>query len=346
MASSLPDELWRGRVVRCLQLPDVIFLRKTSRAIGTSIITAALLVERIDGSLARHSLTGLIDIDRTAPLPFSYVLRAAYVLEQGNDEWPVMGRLIRLAAIHRLTPVNGLPLVLSAQWLTAHLPSRTAFHQLPLAMAIYWLFGHLLTHNTHSLALQQTSIQYRIGDESFRVVPLSELPGGHPYVDGYKRTDPAISWTGDLCPSFSTFLMRTLLGRAYAWAGEGVNDKRALCAVIGHYDPRYGRLMRTDDITEDLGIAVDYRFNRGDLNAANPREEGYVVVRGFRPGETVAACLWMGSGTIVLRTIEPSAADAPASLAHRFPISEPLWRRLLQRFVLDTDVIDKWMVRG
>ena len=80
-----------------------------------ALVTAGVLVERIDGSLARHSLTGLIDIDRTAPLPFTYVLRAAYVLEQGSNEWPGMGRFIRLAAIYRLTPPNGLPLVLPAQ---------------------------------------------------------------------------------------------------------------------------------------------------------------------------------------------------------------------------------------
>ncbi|CEM07768.1 unnamed protein product [Vitrella brassicaformis CCMP3155] len=345
MASSVPDDLWRGRVVRCLQLPDVISLRKTSRAIGTSIITAALLVERIDGSLARHSLTGLIDIDRTAPLPFSYVLRAAYVLEQGSDEWPGMGRFIRLAAIYRLTPANGLPLVLSAQWLTANLPSRTAFHQLPLAMAIYRLFGHLLTHNGHSLALQQADNgSYRISNESFRVVPLGELWGGHGYAEGYKRADPIIRHGIWIFRSFSAFLLATLL--CWRCNGEGVGQKLVLSAQFGHGDPRFGRLLRTDDISEDLGIVADFRYDGGDLNHADAEERRFVVVRGFRQGETVAAFLWIGYGSIVLRTTEPSAADAPASLAHRFPISEPLWRRLLQRFGLETDVMDRGIVVG
>ncbi|CEM07761.1 unnamed protein product [Vitrella brassicaformis CCMP3155] len=177
-----------------------------------------------------------------------------------------MGRFIRLAAIYRLTPANGLPLVLSAQWLTVHLPSRTAFHQLPLAMAIYRLFGHLLTHNGHSLALQRTAGNgyYRIGNQSFRVVALGELWGGHGYADGYQRTDPVIRWGGNLYPSFSTFLLHSLLSQW--WDGEGVGQKSVLTAqigqpgaVIGRGDPRFDRLLRTDDITEDQGIAVDYR---------------------------------------------------------------------------------------
>ncbi|CEM04378.1 unnamed protein product [Vitrella brassicaformis CCMP3155] len=251
MAFSLPDDLWRGRVVRCLQLPDVISLRTTSHAIGTSIVTAALLVERIDGSLARHSLTGLIDIDRTAPLPFTYVLRAAYVLEQGSSEWPGMGGFIRLAAIYRLTPANGLPLP-----------------------------------DAYSGA-------YRIGSMGlFRVVPLDELPDGHRYADGYKRTDPVIRCGRGLLlyRSFSAFLLERLLcrwrrqgrvGRRKVlrrqggllmthtipedlgrWSdGEGVGRRRVLWAPIDRHDPRYGRLL-TEGITEDLDIAVDYRSDR------------------------------------------------------------------------------------
>ncbi|CEM04367.1 unnamed protein product [Vitrella brassicaformis CCMP3155] len=199
MASSVPDELWRGRVVRRLPLPDVISLRNCW-SIGTSIVTAALLVERIDGSLARHSLTCLVDIDRAAPLPFSYMLRAAYVLEQGSDEWPGMGRFIRLAAIYRLTPANGCP------WCS------TAFHRIPLAMAIYRLFRHLLTYGFNSLALQPADNgRYRIGYLPVRVVPLGELPSGHRYAEGYKRTDPVIRCGSLLFRSFSAFLLHTMI---------------------------------------------------------------------------------------------------------------------------------------
>mmetsp|Transcript_8995 Transcript_8995/g.22082 ORF Transcript_8995/g.22082 Transcript_8995/m.22082 type:complete len:98 (-) Transcript_8995:1026-1319(-) len=69
MAYSLPVELWRVRVVACLPLPDAASLHSTSRALGTSIVNVALLLERIDALLARQ-LTGVIGVDRTyAPLP-------------------------------------------------------------------------------------------------------------------------------------------------------------------------------------------------------------------------------------------------------------------------------------
>jgi len=45
---------------------------------------------------------------------FSYLMRAAYVLEQGSNEWRATGWFIRLAVVCRLTPATGLPLVLSA----------------------------------------------------------------------------------------------------------------------------------------------------------------------------------------------------------------------------------------
>ncbi|CEL95858.1 unnamed protein product [Vitrella brassicaformis CCMP3155] len=345
MSDSVPDELWLGRILPSLLVHEAVCVRATCR-VKAALVTAALLVERIDGSLARHSLTGLIDIDRTAPLPFSYVLRAAYVLEQGSNEWPGMGRFIRLAAIYRLTPANGLPLVLSAQWLTAHLPSRTAFHQLPLAMAIYRLFSHLLTDEGTSLALQPADDgSYWIGNLwTFRVVPLGELPGGHPYAYGYKRTDPVIRSDRFLYLSFSAFLMHAV----FLWWSDGegvVGHRRVLEAHIGHGDCRYGRLL-TDNITEDQGITVDYRRDRGDLNAADARDERNVIVSGFRPNETVASHLLVWNGRIDLFTTERRTADRPQPLSVRFQVSIGAVRRLLRPFGLERDVIDRGTVVG
>ncbi|CEM25405.1 unnamed protein product [Vitrella brassicaformis CCMP3155] len=326
MSDSVPDDLWRRRILTSLLVHETVCVRATCRA-KAAVVTAALLVERIDASLARHSLTGLIDIDRTAPLPFTYALRAAYVLEQDSNEWRGMGPLIRLVAIYRLTPANGLPLVLSAQWLTARLPSRTAFHQLPLAMAIYRLFGHLLTDVGTSLALQQADDNgaYRIGSQSFRVVPLGELPAGHPYAEGYKRTDPVVRF-GPLYRSFSAFLL-------YG-------------ADIGRGDPRYGRLL-TDAVTEDSGIAVDSRNDGFDLNDAAAIDYRHVIVSGFRPGETVAAHMYVWLGSIQLYTTEIStAAGRPASLSDRYSVSVGAARRVLRGFGLESDVVDRGRVLG
>ncbi|CEM04341.1 unnamed protein product [Vitrella brassicaformis CCMP3155] len=344
MSDLVPDELWRRRILPSLLVHEAVCVRAACQA-KAALVTAALLVERIDGSLARHSLTGLIDIDRTAPLPFSYVLRAAYVLEQGSNEWPGMGRFIRLAAIYRLIPANGLPLVLSAQWLAAHLPSRTAFHQLPLAMAIYRLFGHMVTHNTHSLALQPADNgAYRVGNEvPFGVVPLGELPAGHPYAEGYQRTDPVIRWSGWLYPSFSAFLLKRLLCR---WRRQEGVGKLVLSARIGRDDFRCGRLLRTDDITEGQGIAVDYRLDWGNLNAADARDVRDVILSGWRPNETVAAhlCVWWGD--IELYTTEESVAVQLLPLADRYPVSVGAARRVLRPFGLERDVIDRERVVG
>jgi len=125
-------------------------------------------------------------------------------------------------------------------------------------------------------------------------VPLGELPGGHRYAEDYKRTDPVIRQGPYLCRSFSAFVMERVLHR---WQGEEVG-KLVLVAHIGRGDPRYGRLLTTDDITEDQGIAVDYRYDHGDLNAAfDTRYDRFVILNGFQPNETTSPHLWARDGT-------------------------------------------------
>ncbi|CEM15107.1 unnamed protein product [Vitrella brassicaformis CCMP3155] len=328
-------------------LPDAAALRNTSNALGTSVVTATLLVERIDASLARHSLTGLIDINRTAPLSFTYVLRVAYVLEQGSSqEWRLIGVVfIRLAAIYRLTPASGLPLVLPVQWLVTNLPSKTAFHQLPLAMAIYRLFGHMLTHQGHgSLALRQLINQlinprYRIDNVPFRVVQLSDLPAAHPYTDDYKRTDPVIRQDLLLHSSFSSYLLHGLLRWWSVWVGV----RQVLTAPIVDGDPRYRRL-RMEPISEQQGIAVDHLVDNDNLNNANPIHRRYVIVSGFGPNETVAAHLRVETSRIYLCTTERSIGDRSQSLDVRFPTSMPRWRAVLRHLNLENDVINRGTV--
>jgi len=230
------------------------------------------------------------------------------------------------------------PLRLSAD----ALPPATAFHQLPLAMSIYKIIGRQLTYNTHSLTLQPADENghYRIADmDPFRVVALRELPGGHPYADSYKRTDPVIrrGSSNILFRSFSAFLLDALLDQ---WSnGEGVCHRMVQGAFIDIDDPRY-RCLLTDDITEDLGIAVDYRSGCFEIDCRR------VIVSGWRRGETIAAYLWVKfatnfwvkPGVIDLWTTEGPAC---ASFPEGYPLSMPRWRPALRRFELDTDVIDK-----
>ncbi|CEM04343.1 unnamed protein product [Vitrella brassicaformis CCMP3155] len=270
-------------------------------------------------------------------------LKVVNVLERGSgEEWRAMGRFLRMAFIYRLTPADATrPLRLSADVL----PTATAFHQLPLAMAIYKIIGHMLTYGGTSLALQQTDDNghYRIEDQLFRVVPLGELPGGHRYAEGYKRTDPVIRRGSVLYPSFSTFLMVNVLAR---WSdGEGVGDRLVLSACIGRDDPRYGRLL-IDAITEDQGIAVDYRNDGGDLNDADGRTARSVIVSGWRLNETVAAYLWVNLGAIHLCTTEALVGDRSQPLADRFRVSVGAACRLLRPFGLESDVMDRGTVVG
>ncbi|CEM04353.1 unnamed protein product [Vitrella brassicaformis CCMP3155] len=266
------------------------------------------------------------------------VLKFVYLIERGSDgEWRAVGRFLRLAFMYRLTPANATrPLRLSAN----ALPTATVFYQMPLAMAIYKIIGQQLTYRGTRLALQQGNDgSYRIGNEApLRVVPLGELPAGHPYTEGYKETDPVIRWGENwLFPSFSTFLLRLLAGR---WCcQQGVDCMRVLSARVGRDDHRRGRLI-AEGITEDLGIAVNWRNDRGNLNGDHVDEYRFVILCGFRRGETVAAYLWVTARHIELWTTERRASNLP-SLVFRFPLSVPLWCRVLARFELETDVISR-----
>ncbi|CEM29845.1 unnamed protein product [Vitrella brassicaformis CCMP3155] len=290
-------------------------LGHTAETVNSTLLNA--VEQHIEKALNRLGLADVLAFDIGGDVEAG--LKAVYVLERGSgEEWRVMGRFLRMAFIYRLTPNTTRPLRLSAD----SLPTGTAFHQLPLTMAIYKIIGQQLTYAGTSLVLQQADNgAYRIGNQFFRVVSLGELPMGYRYAEGYKRTDLAIRRGVRLFPSFSAFL----LGRVLRWWSDedGVGDKTVLAAHVYRGDPRYGRLL-TDTITEDLGIAIDYRDDRGDLNDAHPIDCRFVIVSGFRCNKTVAVNLRVGLAEIVLRTTEASVADRSRSLAVRFPISEPL----------------------
>jgi len=181
-------------------------------------ITSTLLnsvQQHIDKAIRRLGLADVLAFDIEDDLEAG--LKVVYVLERGSgEEWRAMGRFLRLAFIYRLTPADATrPLRVSAD----ALPTAAAFQQLPLAMALYKIIGHLLTHRGTSLALQHGNDGiYWIKNEWFRVLPLGDLPGGHGYAEGYKRTDPVIRrFDSFLYPSFSAFLLDHRLGWYVVW---------------------------------------------------------------------------------------------------------------------------------
>ncbi|CEM17311.1 unnamed protein product [Vitrella brassicaformis CCMP3155] len=344
-AYQLPADLWRQRVLPFLTIIELLALRSTSSTIGASIVTAILLLHRIDGSLARHALLGLIDMDRThkGPLLFSYLLRVAYVLDQGGREWRVMGTFIRLAVIHGLTPNGTAPLVLSAEWLAAHLPTSSAFHQLPLMLAIYRLCGQQLRDGAESLALQPEAQEgrHRIGQCVIRVVSLADLPVGHSYRDSYSPTDPAIFYSEGLSqglssPSFSSFLFH---GVCRLW-GQGWRLRALLWLQMARRDDHCSRALRTANIDPADGMVVDYCT--GNIGNYLWRE---VIVSGFRPGETVAAHLTVSRYHVMLFTTESATTDNTHSLDSRFPVSMPRLRAVLRHCGVEQQVISRGEVR-
>mmetsp|Transcript_2074 Transcript_2074/g.4676 ORF Transcript_2074/g.4676 Transcript_2074/m.4676 type:complete len:362 (-) Transcript_2074:385-1470(-) len=287
-----------------------------------------LVQQHIEETLSRR---GLQDALFLTVSDLEGAFKTVYFFGQGIDGWRFIGQFIRLAAIHGMAnAATDLPLVLSVP------NSVWGFRRLPFAMAILRAIGHQLTFRGDSLAVepvdQADGGDYWIGTHyhTFDVVPLGELPGGHPYAEGYKRGDPVIRAGGGLYRTFSSYLLHNI---CFDWTHQ---HPVIFNAQIDETGERYRSLI-TDDIPEQLGIAVDCLEDGGDLNAANPTALHLVVVSGFRPGDTVAAWLLISGGSMHLITTESparSAADYEARMDECFPVTMPSLRRLLRSFEL------------
>mmetsp|Transcript_9086 Transcript_9086/g.26128 ORF Transcript_9086/g.26128 Transcript_9086/m.26128 type:complete len:89 (-) Transcript_9086:1984-2250(-) len=77
--------------------------------------------------------------------------------------------------------------------------------------------------------------------------------------------------------------------------------------------PYQSLLLRGEaKITKEDGLIVDLSYDNRDLNRGCTRCDGcrLVVVSGFRTNDTVAAYLWVESGSVYLWKTELSAAGA------------------------------------
>ncbi|CEL92205.1 unnamed protein product [Vitrella brassicaformis CCMP3155] len=270
-----------------------------------------VLQQRIERAMQPEDLHDLLAFD----IPdVAGALKTAYMLERCSGHWKVMKAFIALAFIYRLTPNATRPLMVSAD----SLPTTLEFDELPLTMAAYKTFGHLLSHRGTSLALRRAANgAYRIGDHSFRVVPLSELRAEHPYRSGYKDSDPAIRWGHYLYPSFTAFITRTVL---IQWCYQkGVVRKPLGTARVGRDDTRYRSLLTAPSI--EGYKTVDYMYTvhvRG--------QEGYyrrrlIVLKGTGGTDTIVAFLWVSDGCISLFTTEaPTKGRHVATAAAARPL--------------------------
>jgi len=339
MASSSVPSLWAISLEKASHLLDDQSVKRPAvlsqmdkqppTEIPKGVTLPVVLQQRIERAMQPEDLHDLLAFD----IPdVAGALKTAYMLERCSGHWKVMKRFIRLAFIHRLTPPNAtLPLMLSAD----ALPSASAFDELPLSMAVYKSIERTLNYRGTTLVLQRgNNCGYRIGDHSFRVMALDELPADHPYRSTHEESDPVICYVDWLYPSFTAFATWMVVTR---WSDqEGVGQKEVLRAYVGRDDTRFQRLLTAGDVPEQLGITADDRLEGGDLTVANR----YVIVSGFRPTDAVAAFVLVAWGDIELWTTESAAAGASASLDERFPMSMPRWRSVLRRFELESDVID------
>ncbi|CEM38472.1 unnamed protein product, partial [Vitrella brassicaformis CCMP3155] len=373
--------------------------RPISRAHGSQLVNEAFVQRRIAKHLSRHSLTGLIDVHRTAadtasataptPAPpttsssssdapaaaaaggggphvshFCYLCQCCYALEHGGavwcEQWP---DFIRLADIYKLTPSTGLPLIMSPQWMAAHLPIKADFHTMPLALRQYSTFGHLLNYQGTSLALTKvdeaddsdgedgdeakkgdgewdgqgegegdggvTRQRYTIGSGQrgwrLETVPLSALPPRHPYRRTYDSHNPPIRYLARYRHGslFPSFTAFIRRMVLFEWFGQEGVDEKEV--LDAPVGGGDGRYQRllTEPIEGHTTIDLIYE-GQGD------GRERLIVLKGMKEVETMAAYLYLYSGRVNLFTTEASF-ELHTRLFDRFPIAMSLTRCLLTK---------------
>ncbi|CEM16422.1 unnamed protein product [Vitrella brassicaformis CCMP3155] len=322
MASSSVPSLWAISLEKASHLLDDQSVKRPAvlsqmdkqppTEIPKGVTLPVVLQQRIEQAMQYDDLHAVLAFDIR---DVAGAIKAAYVLERCSGQWTMMKRFIRLAFIHRLTPPNAtLPLMLSAD----ALPSASAFDELPLSMAVYKSIERTLNYRGTTLVLQRgNNCGYRIGDHSFRVMALDELPADHPYRSRYKESDPVIRWGDFTFPSSTAFLTWMILVQ---WcAQEGVEKRQLASVYVWRGDSRYQSLLTLDDIPE-ASMIIDYMDEHSSpIDDARRR---LILLRGTAPTDTVAAYLWLRNGDIRLYTTERDTAAAARPLLARHRLEQ------------------------
>ncbi|CEM26604.1 unnamed protein product [Vitrella brassicaformis CCMP3155] len=310
--STLPPDVCRDVIYRCLPIDEAVCsARPISRAHGSQLVNEAFALRRVDKHLTDTNLTGLIDVHRPT---LQYYTKCAYALEHGGAVWCEWPDFIRLADIYKLT--DGLPLIMSSQWMAAHLPTKADFHTMPLALRQYSTFGHLLNYEGTSLALTKVDeaddSDGEDGDEAKKEDGggrgTKRGRGTHRFRETYDPHNPPVRHDGSLFPSFTAFMKWLVLAEWYGQ--EGADEKRIFGRRVGDGDERYQRLL-TEPI--DGHTTIDYTDGR----------ERHIILKGMKEGDTVAAHLYLTDGDINLYTTE-AAIKGHTRLAGRYPIAMSL----------------------
>ncbi|CEM02279.1 unnamed protein product [Vitrella brassicaformis CCMP3155] len=248
-----------------------------------------------------------------------YYTKCAYALEHGGAVWCEWPDFIRLADIYKLTPSTGLPLIMSPQWMAAHLPTKADFHTMPLALRQYSTFGHLLNCKGTSLVLTKLDE----ADDGKKEGGGDGGDGGHPYRHTYDPHNPPIRHAHLIrprFPSFTAFMKSMVLLGWCCQEGVEVDEREVFQAEVGDGDEGYQRLL-TDPI--DGHTTIDFtEGNEGGLRL--------IIINGTQEDDTVAAYLYLADGYIYLFTTE-AAIEGQERLDDRYPIALSLARPLLTK---------------
>ncbi|CEM15803.1 unnamed protein product [Vitrella brassicaformis CCMP3155] len=367
-ADGLPPDVCRDVIYPCLPIDEAVCsARPISRAHGSQLVNEAFVQRRIDKHLSRHSLTGLIDVERTAdtsnaaaptpaphtssssssdpPAPaaaggggrhvshFCYLSQCCYALEHGGAVWCEWPDFIRLADIYKLTPSTGLPLIIT--------------------------FGHLLNYQGTSLAL--TKVDEADDNEGKKD---AERGDGEDGEEGEGERDGGVTrqryrigvgerqWEFETVPK-SGLPPQHPYRRTYDPHNPPIRHD-------GHLFPSFTAFIRrmvlvqwykqdgVDEkevldepvgggderyqllLTEPINGHTTIDFIYEGQGVGNDERERLIILKGKKEGETMAAYLYLNSGNIDLYTTE-AAIEGHTRLSDRFPIAMSLTRSLLTK---------------
>ncbi|CEM05496.1 unnamed protein product [Vitrella brassicaformis CCMP3155] len=310
---SLIDDIIFSLILLCSDLASCVALRRTNKADGHSGVTPALILGRIDASLAAEGMTGLLDVSRqpsSIPLPdglsyFDYLVRSAYLLDVTKG-WKRWTKGIYIARNKRMiSGSNSLPVLMCPSSLHLAFPYKRAMSNMPHAIEQFAAFGGQLgTDQDGTLGLTRLRRrQYRIGDKAI----------------AFNAKDPVIrtsvtpnEYSGDfyhVYPSFSGYITQRITASTSAAGG----------LAQGQVNEDGGRKLLNEPVENKT--VVECTRMEGDLHPPMVYQERYIVLAGDKAEDTYAAVLHVLEGSMAV-LIDP----APPILLDLFSFETPVSR--------------------
>ncbi|CEM17690.1 unnamed protein product [Vitrella brassicaformis CCMP3155] len=346
---SLIDEVIFSLILLCSDLASCVALRRTNKADGHRRVTPALILDRIDASLAAEGMTGLLDVSRqptSIPLPvglsyFDYLVRSAHLLDVTKG-WKRWTKGIYIARNKRMiSGSNSLPVPICPASLHLTFPYKRAMSNMPHAIAQFAAFGGQLdTDQDGTLGLTRLRRrQYRIGTEDIAVVPREGLEG-HPYQAAFEAKDPAIRILARhvvfsfIYPSFSGYINQRILTHSISILDFPAVPREHLTRgqlARGHVSEADGMKLLDEPITDKT--VLEYMWPE-DFKVR------YIGLAGDKAEDTYAALVSVGEGPTAIG-VDVRSFEQPISGAQgghgRYPRCWAATEGFMQSMGMDYD---------